>query len=73
MGPDVSLRLLDADDQGDAVLDPDKIFSQKVLGDLAGVPVGQRVGELHGASSFHSMAVGGASSPHRAARQVEPW
>ena len=38
-GADVSLRLVDADDQGDAVLDPDKIFSQKVLGDLAGVPV----------------------------------
>ena len=38
-GTDVSLRLVDADDQGDAVLDPDKIFSQKVLGDLAGVPV----------------------------------
>ena len=38
-GADVSLRLVDADDQGDAVLNPDKIFSQKVLGDLAGVPV----------------------------------
>lgn len=38
-GTDVSLRLVDANDQGDAVLDPDKIFSQKVLGDLAGVPV----------------------------------